>query len=96
MKMFKAALVNAGYRVSAYHKEPQAIKTDAPNHVVWDVVRAYCKEHPPHKKKESKKHGTKKQGKKPKPESNASSSASDSDEDSSSSEQMIAKKSKKE
>jgi len=56
MKMFKAALVNAGYRVSAYHKEPQAIKTDAPNHVVWDVVRAYCKEHPPHKKKESKKH----------------------------------------
>lgn len=56
MTTFKAALVNAGYRVSAYHKEPQAVKTDAPNHVVWDVVRAWCKEHPPHKKKESKKH----------------------------------------
>lgn len=53
---FKAALVNAGYRVSAYHKEPLAIKTDAPNHVVWDIVRAWCKEHPPQKKKESKKH----------------------------------------
>lgn len=56
MTVFKAALVNAGYRVSAYHKEPQAVKTDAPNHVVWDVVRAWCKEHPPHKRKESKKH----------------------------------------
>lgn len=56
MTAFKAALVNAGYRVSAYHKEPQAVKTDAPNHVVWDVVRAWCKEHPPHKRRESKKH----------------------------------------
>ena len=53
---FKAALVNAGYRVSAYHKEPHAIKTDAPNYVVWDIVRAWCKKHPPEKKKESKKH----------------------------------------
>ena len=56
MQTFKAALVNAGYRVSAYHKEPHAVKTDAPNHVVWDIVRAWCKEHPPAKKKESKKH----------------------------------------
>lgn len=56
MISFKAALVNAGYRVSAYHKEPHAIKTNAPNHVVWDVVRAWCKENPPQKKKESKKH----------------------------------------
>eukprot|EP00571_Detonula_confervacea_P016954 CAMPEP_0172302736 /NCGR_PEP_ID=MMETSP1058-20130122/4401_1 /TAXON_ID=83371 /ORGANISM="Detonula confervacea, Strain CCMP 353" /LENGTH=704 /DNA_ID=CAMNT_0013013327 /DNA_START=280 /DNA_END=2394 /DNA_ORIENTATION=- len=56
MASFKAALVNAGYRVSAYHKDPQAVKTNAPNHVVWDIVRAYCKENPPHKRKESKKH----------------------------------------
>ena len=56
MTTFKAAIVNAGYRVSAYHKEPHAVKTDAPNYVVWDIVRAWCKEHPPHKKKESKKH----------------------------------------
>jgi len=57
MTTFKAALVNAGYRVSAYHKDPSAIKTDAPNYVVWDVIRAWCKEHPPHTKKESRKHG---------------------------------------
>jgi len=47
MKKIQAALVNAGYRVSAYHKEPQAIKTDAPNQVIWDILRAWCKEHPP-------------------------------------------------
>ena len=56
MQPFRAALVNAGYRVSAYHKEPQAVKTDAPNHVVWDIVRAWCKKHPPNKRKESKRH----------------------------------------
>ncbi|KAL7518866.1 hypothetical protein ACHAWX_003671 [Stephanocyclus meneghinianus] len=56
MLSFRAALVNAGYRVSAYHKEPQAVKTDAPNHVVWDVVRAWCKDHPPNIRKESKRH----------------------------------------
>lgn len=56
MKTFKAALVNAGYRVSAYHKEPNAVKTNAPNHVVWDIVRAYCKENPPKPKKVSKRH----------------------------------------
>lgn len=53
MKMFKAALLNAGYRVSGYHKEPQAVKTDAPNHVVWDILRVWCKDNPP--KKNSKK-----------------------------------------
>lgn len=53
MKKFKAALINAGYRVSGYHKEPNAVKTDAPNHVVWDILRVWCKEHPP--KKNSKK-----------------------------------------
>ena len=53
---FKAAIVNAGYRVSGYHKEPQAIKTDAPNRVVWDVMRAWCKDNPPKisKKKQKK------------------------------------------
>ncbi|KAL7470785.1 hypothetical protein ACHAXS_011067 [Conticribra weissflogii] len=56
MTVFRAALTNAGYRSSAYHKEPQAVKTDAPNHVVWDIVRAWCKEHPPSPKKESKRH----------------------------------------
>lgn len=38
----RSALINAGYRVSGYHKEPQAIKTDAPCHVMWDILRAWC------------------------------------------------------
>jgi len=49
MDKIRCALTNAGYRVSIYHKEPDAIKTDAPNEVLWDVLRAWCKEHPPKK-----------------------------------------------
>jgi tRNA (guanine26-N2/guanine27-N2)-dimethyltransferase len=45
-KEFKAALLNAGYRVSGYHKEPMAVKTDAPNSFVWDIMRAWCKRNP--------------------------------------------------
>lgn len=41
-----AALVNAGYRVSQQHKEPQAVKTDAPDEVVWDIMRCWVKKHP--------------------------------------------------
>ena len=48
----KAALMNAGYRVSGYHKDPQAIKTDAPNKFLWDVMRAWCKKNPPKKEPE--------------------------------------------
>ena len=32
-------------------------KSDAPNHVIWDILRAWCKEHPPKvssKKKKNK------------------------------------------
>ena len=43
----QAALVNAGYRVSSFHHEPHAIKTDASPQVVWDVMRCYCKLNPP-------------------------------------------------
>jgi tRNA (guanine26-N2/guanine27-N2)-dimethyltransferase len=39
----KSALVNAGYRVSGFHKEPSAVKTDAPSRIVWDVLRAWAK-----------------------------------------------------
>ena len=58
MKTFQAAIINAGYKISSYHKEAQAIKTNAPNEVVWDVLREWCKEHPPKiksKKKENRK-----------------------------------------
>lgn len=42
----KAALINAGYRVSNFHKDPIAIKTDAPNGVLWDIMRAFVKKSP--------------------------------------------------
>ncbi|CAM9094406.1 unnamed protein product [Hapterophycus canaliculatus] len=42
----QAALVNAGYRVSQQHKEPQAVKTDAPDGVVWDIMRCWVQKHP--------------------------------------------------
>ena len=49
MNTMKSALINAGYQVSGYHKEPLAIKTDAPNQVVFDILRAWAKTHPPKK-----------------------------------------------
>lgn len=42
----KAALINAGYRVSHFHKDPDALKTNAPPNVLWDVLRCWVKDHP--------------------------------------------------
>ena len=42
----KSALANAGYKVSGYHKEPMAIKTNAPPSVLWDVMRASILQRP--------------------------------------------------
>ncbi|KAJ2158024.1 RNA methyltransferase tRNA(m5U54)methyltransferase [Coemansia sp. RSA 552] len=36
---FNSALLNAGYRVSGAHTCQGTIKTDAPPHVVWDIMR---------------------------------------------------------
>lgn len=47
LQKFKAAIVNAGYQVSGYHKEPNAIKTNAPSRVVWDVLKAWIKKNCP-------------------------------------------------
>ena len=44
---FRSAIANAGYRFSHFHHEPMALKTDAPPKVVWDILRAWCKLHPP-------------------------------------------------
>ena len=51
----QSALIHAGYEVSQFHKEPMAIKTNASNTVVWDIMRAYCVLYPPkvHKEKVS-------------------------------------------
>lgn len=43
MVKFRSALLNAGYNVTYSHANKVSIKTDAPNEVIWDVVRAWEK-----------------------------------------------------
>ncbi|XP_067877359.1 tRNA (guanine(26)-N(2))-dimethyltransferase [Heterodontus francisci] len=42
----RSALLHAGYRVSLSHACKNAIKTDAPSSVIWDVMRSWEKIHP--------------------------------------------------
>ncbi|XP_061941717.1 tRNA (guanine(26)-N(2))-dimethyltransferase isoform X1 [Apis cerana] len=44
--IFRSALLNAGYNVSYSHACKTSIKTDAPNEVIWDIVRAWEKNNP--------------------------------------------------
>lgn len=46
----RSALINAGYKVSQTHTAAIGIKTDAPLHVVWDVLRCWVRENPLAKK----------------------------------------------
>uniref|UniRef100_A0A915JXG0 tRNA (guanine(26)-N(2))-dimethyltransferase n=1 Tax=Romanomermis culicivorax TaxID=13658 RepID=A0A915JXG0_ROMCU len=39
----RSAILNAGYKVSSSHADPQAIKTNAPNNVIWDILRCWAK-----------------------------------------------------
>jgi tRNA (guanine26-N2/guanine27-N2)-dimethyltransferase len=32
---------HAGHRVSGSHANPLALKTDAPPHLVWDIIRCW-------------------------------------------------------
>ncbi|KAI7860977.1 N2,N2-dimethylguanosine tRNA methyltransferase [Circinella umbellata] len=41
-----SAILNAGYKVSGSHCGPATIKTDAPSHIMWDILRAFVKKHP--------------------------------------------------
>ena len=52
LREFMAGIYNAGYDVSGYHKEPSAIKTNAPSNVVWDVLKAWVEKNPPKKSPE--------------------------------------------
>eukprot|EP01054_Gregarina_sp_Poly1_P000406 Gregarina_sp_Poly_1__405@NODE_10_length_23460_cov_121_463087_g8_i1_p9_GENE_NODE_10_length_23460_cov_121_463087_g8_i1NODE_10_length_23460_cov_121_463087_g8_i1_p9_ORF_typecomplete_len235_score33_41TRM/PF02005_16/8_1e19_NODE_10_length_23460_cov_121_463087_g8_i114182122 len=38
---FKSALMNLGYRVGLFHREPLSIKTDAPVTAIFDIMRAW-------------------------------------------------------
>jgi tRNA (guanine26-N2/guanine27-N2)-dimethyltransferase len=46
LKRVMAGIYNAGYQVSGFHKESDAIKTNAPSHVVWDVLKAWIQQNP--------------------------------------------------
>lgn len=41
----RSAVLNAGFRVSGSHACPLALKTDAPPHVIWDIMRCWVAEH---------------------------------------------------
>ncbi len=41
---FRSALLHAGYRVSITHTSAEAVKTDAPSEVIWDIMRAWVGE----------------------------------------------------
>ncbi|NXX77384.1 TRM1 dimethyltransferase, partial [Urocolius indicus] len=43
---FRSALLHAGHRVSLSHACKNAVKTDAPPHVIWDLMRCWTKLHP--------------------------------------------------
>lgn len=47
LRQFRGTLASLGYRVSHFHREPEAVKTDAPNAVVYDLMRLWAEEHPP-------------------------------------------------
>lgn len=49
MVQFRSALLHAGYRVSLSHVNRASLKTDAPASVVWDIVRAWERQHPANK-----------------------------------------------
>lgn len=51
MVVFRSALLNSGFSVSLSHANKHAIKTDAPNEFIWDMMRAWEKENPVNRKK---------------------------------------------
>lgn len=53
MDQIQGAIRHAGYEASQFHKVPDAIKTTAPNDVIWDIMRCWVKKHPINKKREA-------------------------------------------
>lgn len=56
MVQFRSAILNAGYKVSYSHAHKTSIKTDAPNQLIWDIVRALEKLNPINREKLEKSH----------------------------------------
>ncbi|XP_022089440.1 tRNA (guanine(26)-N(2))-dimethyltransferase-like isoform X2 [Acanthaster planci] len=51
IKKFRSALLNAGYQVSLSHITAEAIKTNAPHTVIWDIVKEWVKQNPVSRKR---------------------------------------------
>ncbi|KAL2912376.1 RNA methyltransferase tRNA(m5U54)methyltransferase [Polyrhizophydium stewartii] len=47
MVKLTSAILHAGHKVSQSHAAQGSIKTDAPADVIWDILRCWCKQHPP-------------------------------------------------
>uniref|UniRef100_A0A8C1RC59 tRNA (guanine(26)-N(2))-dimethyltransferase n=1 Tax=Cyprinus carpio TaxID=7962 RepID=A0A8C1RC59_CYPCA len=45
MLQFRSALLHAGYRVSLSHACKNAVKSDAPAEVLWDIIRCWVSDH---------------------------------------------------
>ncbi|KFM57832.1 tRNA (guanine(26)-N(2))-dimethyltransferase, partial [Stegodyphus mimosarum] len=43
-KQIRSAILNAGYRVSMSHTVPTSIKTDAPQEVIWSIIKTWAKQ----------------------------------------------------
>ncbi|XP_053990664.1 tRNA (guanine(26)-N(2))-dimethyltransferase-like isoform X1 [Hylaeus volcanicus] len=50
---FKSTIRHLGYNVSHFHRCPQSIKTNAPNTVIFDIIRQWALDYPPKKKDHS-------------------------------------------
>lgn len=47
LKQFRGTLQALGFKASHFHREPEAVKTDAPAAVVYDLMRLWAEENPP-------------------------------------------------
>lgn len=43
---FQCVVNNAGYQISGTHINPLGFKSNAPMHIVWDIMRCWIKDHP--------------------------------------------------
>lgn len=51
MVTIRSAILNAGFQVSYTHMNKTSIKTNAPNKVLWDIMKAWESQHPVNKKR---------------------------------------------
>ncbi|XP_028390956.1 tRNA (guanine(26)-N(2))-dimethyltransferase-like [Dendronephthya gigantea] len=53
MIQLRSAIMRCGYEVSGSHAAKSAVKTNAPNNVIWDIMREWVKRHPLKKEHEN-------------------------------------------